>query len=107
MPTIRTADSVLVRFRQALHEAYGYKIERVVLLGSRARGDARPDSDYDIAVFLNNPDSFGDEAARLAAIETDILHDTGVVINALPFRAGTDRERNGLLPELLSDGVDL
>jgi hypothetical protein len=38
--------------------------------------------------FLNGPDSFNAEAARLAPIETDILFDTGAVINAMPFHAG-------------------
>ena len=107
MPTVRSADTALARFRQALDEIYGNKLERVVLFGSRARGDARPDSDYDIAVFLSMPDSFGDEAARLAAIETDILYDTGLVINALPFHAGAYNEHTGLMSELRRDGVDL
>jgi predicted nucleotidyltransferase len=31
---------------------YGERAERVVLFGSRARGDAHRDSDYDVAVFL-------------------------------------------------------
>jgi uncharacterized protein len=66
-------DPILNRFRAALDEIYGERIERVVLFGSRARGDARPDSDYDVAVFLNEPDSFWSESGRLAEIETDIL----------------------------------
>jgi predicted nucleotidyltransferase len=33
---------------------YGERIERVVLFGSRARGDAHEDSDYDVAVFLRD-----------------------------------------------------
>jgi predicted nucleotidyltransferase len=41
-----------MRFRAALDILYGDRIERVVLFGSRARGDAREDSDYDVAVFL-------------------------------------------------------
>ena len=53
MPTARIDDPVLSRFRQELGEAYGSKLERVVLFGSRAHGDARPDSDYDIAVFIH------------------------------------------------------
>ena len=47
-------DPVLKRFRDALDALYGDRIERVVLFGSRARGDAHEDSDYDIAVFLKD-----------------------------------------------------
>ena len=100
-------DSVLSRFRAALDEVYGSRIERVVLFGSRARGDARPDSDYDVAVFLRNLDNFGQEAGRIAAIETDILYDTGAVINAIPFKAGSHQERTGLMGELRREGFDL
>jgi predicted nucleotidyltransferase len=107
MSATRTDDPVLVRFRRALSEVYGSKIERVVLFGSRARGDARPDSDYDVAVFLNKPDAFNDEATRLAAIETDTLYDTGSIINAIPFHAGAYRERTGLMSQVRHDGVDL
>jgi predicted nucleotidyltransferase len=100
-------DSVLNRFRAALDEAYGERIERVVLFGSRARGDARPDSDYDVAVFLEDFDNFGQEAGRIAEIETDILYDTGAVINAIPFKAGSHQELTGLMGELRREGLDL
>jgi predicted nucleotidyltransferase len=102
-----TTDPVLNRFRAALDKAYGKRIERVVLFGSRARGDARPDSDYDVAVFLENLDNFGREANRIAEIETDILYDTGAVINALPLQAGSYREYTGLMKELRREGIDL
>ena len=68
MPVARIDDPVLSRFRQEPGEAYGSRLERMMLFGSRARGDARPDSDYDIAVFIHEPESFGDETARLAMI---------------------------------------
>ena len=62
-----TNDPVLVRFRKALDEVYGpRKIERVVLFGSRARGDARPDSDYDVAVFFNDPGELWDDLGNLS-----------------------------------------
>jgi uncharacterized protein len=101
------SDPILTRFRAALDETYGDRIERVVLFGSRARGEARPGSDYDIAVFLKDFESFGADAGRIAAIETDILYDTGAVINALPFKAGAYSERTGLMLELRRDGIDL
>ena len=100
-------DPILSRFRAALDEVYGERIERVVLFGSRARGEARPDSDYDIAVFLKDLQGFGKEAGKLAEIETDILADTGAVINSLPLQAGSYNERTGLMQELRRDGLDL
>jgi predicted nucleotidyltransferase len=100
-------DPILARFRAALDAAYGEGLERVVLFGSRARVDAGPDSDYDVAVFLKDFRGFGQEAARIAAIETDILYDTGAVINALPFTAGAYHERTGLMHELRREGRDL
>ena len=100
-------DPVLRKFRAALDEVYGGRIERVVLYGSRARGDARPDSDYDVAVFLTDLTDRWDEIDRIVAIETDILWETGAVINALPFRAGAYQERTPLMHELRREGIDL
>src|SRR5450631_2075771 len=74
---------------------------------ARTRGDARLDSDYDVAVFLKQPRSFWQESGRLAEIETDILYDTGAVINALPFAAGADDDASPLMQELGRDGLDL
>ena len=100
-------DPVLTRFRAAVTEIYGERAERVVLFGSRARGDAKPDSDYDIAVFLTDGGTFSDEAARLAAVSTNILYDTGAVISATPLPAGAYRDRTGFMHELRKDGRDL
>jgi predicted nucleotidyltransferase len=72
-------DPVLARFRTALAAACtcGDRIERVVLFGSRACGDHQPDTDYDIAVFIKDPDTFGEDAGRLARVTTDILLERG------------------------------
>lgn len=59
-------DPVIAKFRAALARAYGPRPERAVLFSSRARGDAKPGSDYDIAVFLNGMESRWDEAGVLA-----------------------------------------
>ncbi|MEO8714671.1 MAG: nucleotidyltransferase domain-containing protein [Acetobacteraceae bacterium] len=98
---------MLSRFRASVAEVYGERIERIVLFGSRARGEATPDSDYDIAVFIIDAGTFTEDSARLAAVSTDILFDTGAVISATPFRAGTYRERTGFMYELRQDGLDL
>ncbi|HJU19594.1 MAG TPA: nucleotidyltransferase domain-containing protein [Stellaceae bacterium] len=100
-------DPVLQRFRAALDRIYGNRIERVVLFGSRARGEARADSDYDVAVFLKDPGRFWDEVDRLVEVETDILYDTGAVINAMPYRADAYDDRTSLMREIRREGVDL
>ena len=100
-------DPVLTSFRRLLDAAYGKQIERVLLFGSRARGDDTPGSDYDVAVFLKQPKSFWKESGRLADIETEILLDTGAVINALPFEAAAFSRDSAFMRELKRDGRDL
>lgn len=107
MPAAVLDDPILKRFRAELDALYGDRIERVVLYGSRARGDHREDSDYDIAVFLHDLTNYWGEADQIVGVETDILYDTGAVINALPFPAGAYRERTGFMHEVRLDGLDL
>jgi uncharacterized protein len=104
---IQQTDPVLIRFRAALDALYGDRIERVVLFGSRARGDATSDSDYDVAVFLNNLEDRWQEADRISDIETDILYDLGAFIHAMPYRSESYLERTPLMHELRREGVDL
>jgi predicted nucleotidyltransferase len=101
------ADPVLERFRAALAAIYGDRIERVVLFGSRARGDARADSDYDVAIFLHGFIDRWREMDLLVPLVTDIVEETGMVIHPLPFRAGAWRDRTPLMHELRREGVDL
>jgi predicted nucleotidyltransferase len=101
------SDPVLVRFRAALDALYGDRIERVVLFGSRARGEAREDSDYDVAVFLRDLTDRQRELDRLADLGTDILEETGEFVHAMPYRAGSYIERTPLMHEVRLDGVDL
>jgi predicted nucleotidyltransferase len=100
-------DPILKRFRAALDRIYGERIERVVLFGSRARGDAHEDSDYDIAVFLKDLTDRWEELDRLADLRSDILDETEAFIDAKPYRAGAYRERTSLMHEIRRDGVDL
>jgi len=98
---------ILAKFRASLTEMYGERLERVVLYGSQARGDAGADSDYDVAVFLENLSDRWAEADRIAVAATDILNETGVVIHAMPYPAGSYRERTPLMHEIRWEGLDL
>jgi predicted nucleotidyltransferase len=101
------ADPVLDALRAALRELYGNRLRRAVLFGSRARGEARPDSDYDIAVFLAGPQDRWRELDRLAVLGLDILEATGAVVHAIPFAAEAWQDRSLLMHEIRREGIEL
>ncbi len=100
-------DPVLKRFRKALDELYGERLERVVLFGSRARGEAREDSDYDVAVFLKDLTDRWQEVDQIIPIVTDILYEDEAFIHAMPYRAGSYEDRTSLMGEIRREGINL
>ena len=48
-------EELLAEIKAALAPAYGLRLQRVVLYGSEARGEGRPDSDIDVLVLLSGP----------------------------------------------------
>src|SRR5690242_17564731 len=90
-------DPILRRFRAALDALYGERLERVVLFGSRARGEAGPDSDYDVAVFLNTlPDRWA-ELDRLADLRVRFLDESGAFFDAKPYPVAAYRDSSPLM----------
>ena len=59
------ASRVLDELKERLSAAYGERLHAVVLFGSEARGDARPDSDIDVLVVLETlTGDYGEELER-------------------------------------------
>src|SRR5918911_5495660 len=107
MPPALAADPILKRFRVALDELYGDRLERVVLFGSRARGEAGPDSDYDVAVFLSTlPDRWA-ELDRLADLRVRFLDETGAFFDAKPYPVTAYENRTPLMHEIRREGLEL
>ena len=101
------AEPVLRRYRAALEAIYGDRLARVVLFGSRARGDAHGGSDYDVAVFLNDVPNFWQEMLRLPDLRVDFLDATGEFFDSKPFPLAAWNERTPLMHEIRRDGVEL
>ncbi|MCD7937674.1 MAG: nucleotidyltransferase domain-containing protein [Tannerellaceae bacterium] len=53
----------------------------VILFGSEARGDARPDSDIDLLILIEGEELSEQESRRITYPLYDIEYDTGVLIN--------------------------
>ncbi|MGE5528948.1 MAG: type VII toxin-antitoxin system MntA family adenylyltransferase antitoxin [Patescibacteria group bacterium] len=94
--------SLLDRIRNL---ARGYDVERVILFGSRARGDARPKSDIDLAVFAGP--SFtqpGRLAAEVEELPTLLDVDLVFVDEAIGPRIMDRIAREGVVIYERSDG---
>jgi predicted nucleotidyltransferase len=107
MSTVVTTDPILDRFRSALRELYGPALDRVVLFGSRARGNATPDSDYDVAVFLKGVVDLMPEFNRLADLRVEFLDRDGAFFEAIPFRASAYTEQTPIMHEIRRYGLTL
>jgi predicted nucleotidyltransferase len=107
MEVTATLDPILRSFHHALLELYGPTLDRVVLFGSRARGDATEDSDYDVAVFLKEMPDRRAEWQRLAHLRLRFLDAGGPFFEAIPFRASEYDARTPLMHEIRRDGLTL
>jgi predicted nucleotidyltransferase len=69
-----TTSDLLQEIKSRLAKAYGPHFRGVVLYGSVARGDDRPDSDIDVMVLLDHPaETWEDVHAACAALMSLML----------------------------------
>ncbi len=91
------ADPILVRLKRELVALYGPRLKQVLLYGSRARGDFREDSDYDVLIVLEEPFHWWDEVKRLGDISWRITSDTGAVPSLKPVAPSELERRTGFM----------
>ncbi|HJQ60276.1 MAG TPA: nucleotidyltransferase domain-containing protein [Vineibacter sp.] len=82
------------------------RVVKVVLYGSRARGDAHDESDWDLAVFLRGPVTL-DECHLLSDVGASVLWDHGAVIQSLPLAESRQSEESALLHAVWADGIPI
>ncbi|MEA3401230.1 MAG: nucleotidyltransferase domain-containing protein [Armatimonadota bacterium] len=80
-------DEALRQLRAELEELYGERLKGLYLFGSRARGDAEPDSDVDVAVVLDDFEYESDELTRMAPVLNRLSLECDLVFAAVPIRA--------------------
>ncbi len=98
--------AVLAELRQRLQKLYGPRLVRMVLFGSRARGDAKPGSDIDVLVVLRGPANPGIEIARTGSIIADICLRLDEVVSCVFMDEERFVRRSGpLLRNIRREGV--
>lgn len=79
-----------------------YQPERIYLFGSMARGDAGPDSDYDLFVIV--PDSSSAER-QSSDLTYRALRGTGAAVDALVWTRGRFERRKHVVASLPATGL--
>jgi uncharacterized protein len=88
--------SALDEFVTAVRRHYGSQLVDILVFGSRARGDARPDSDVDRAIIIEDGDwRFWTEKMLLADLAYDaMVSDAELWIQAWPVSRSDWTERD-------------
>jgi predicted nucleotidyltransferase len=96
--------ALLHEFKRRAEDAPPGRIVRIMLYGSRARGDARPDSDWDVAVFLNGTPSRGDRNV-LSDIGFDLMIEHGQRVQTIALDSLRPSEHSSFLKNVHEDGI--
>jgi uncharacterized protein len=106
---MRTVDGVLPSAEASQLVDYKHAVERtipgvekLILFGSRARGQARPDSDYDVAVVVRDLS----DRPRVRRILSDLAYEHilgGFYIRPIPVSPDYLEPHNGRPSELAED----
>ena len=102
------ADPILARLKKELEALYGARLKRVLLYGSRARGDHRPDSDFDVLVVLNGPIDYWPETQHLGALSGSIGIETAgrAIFSLRPVTEEQIQERTGFMHNVRKEMVE-
>jgi antitoxin ChpS len=107
-----TREEIIAKVRETAPALRAEGVTKLAIFGSRARGDAGPDSDVDVAVVLKDIRDRAAERDRLADIAYDAITETYVEVQAVPISGDEwehpDTHRNpALIRAIKRDGMIL
>lgn len=101
-----TTDALLANLLQQLRAIYHDSLHQVTLFGSYARGEARPDSDIDVLVVLDQVVSPGLEITRIGELLSNLSLEYGQVVSCLFMDKTRFLTRQGpLLRNIRKEGI--
>ncbi len=99
-------ERVFALYRELVLQRFGRDLDRVVLFGSRARGEAHEDSDWDVAVFLKRAITAADQRG-VSEIGHDVMCQTGAMIQSMALPAARWQADDEFIRSIRRDGVPI
>ncbi len=93
------------KFVRRAKEEYGDKIERIVLFGSVARGEAQEESDIDLLVIWKGEEEKGWEA--MSGLAFDVLLDTKEYISVKVYIPSDLEKKTPFKENVMKEGITL
>jgi uncharacterized protein len=108
----------LSAYRDLLLEQIPARLRRLIVYGSRARGDAAPDSDLDIAVILSGHDELRTDGRRPAPFSDpvwqaivnaacDVSLSQGIYISPVVLTEDRLMEGSSLIRSIRAEGIEV
>jgi uncharacterized protein len=74
-------NQIVEKVKTFLHKTYQDNLDKVILFGSRARGDHHSDSDIDILIVLKEPFNYSQEVEKTSIFISEVSLEFDLVIS--------------------------
>jgi len=99
--------NALKKFITSVEKLYGGDLDKIILFGSQARGDAGPDSDVDILIVAHNKLSLGNRD-KLITVISDLAIEDNLLFNFIEISTVRfESEKSPLLLNVQKEGITL
>jgi predicted nucleotidyltransferase len=94
----------LADYKRRAEAALPGRVVKVVLYGSRARGDAESESDWDVAVFLKDAPQEEDRRT-VSGLAFEVGLENGVFIQTVVLPVSREVEQSSFMRRVRSEGI--
>lgn len=98
------ASSFVDLIKSLVEKELGSDVLAIYLYGSQARGDATPDSDWDILVMLSDRVDWLEARSKLRSLSGKLAEENNELVSFFPLRSMDAPDHAGLLSNVVREG---